>query len=168
MTGWTAQRVYDILKPNAMDLAEIGPKLTVRVQTDVYVSTASTGVSEVGGVYSNYQATIYLQAKSGTTFTAYPDNVIAHEYGHAWSLYHLYMDKQGDWSSYLAARGLTGDPRVGSTYNWGKDEMIADDYRMLFGTPAAVSQGGYINPDVPDPRTVPGLSSFLQNNWTTP
>ena len=149
-----------------MELARIGPKLTIRVQP-TYVSSTATGVSEVGGVYSNFQATIYLQAKSGTTFSAYPDNVVAHEYGHAWSMFHLYMTHTGNWRL-LNARGIYGDPRVDSTYNWGKDEMIADDYRLLFGSPAAISQGGYINPDTLDPRTVDGLRAFLASAGAQP
>ena len=97
-----------------------------------------------------------------------PDCIVAHEYGHAGTLHHLYMSQHGDWSSYLAARGLAGDPRVDSSYNWSKDEMIADDYRMLFGSAAAVAQAGYINSEVADPRTVPGLRDFLLTGWAAP
>jgi hypothetical protein len=43
--------------------------------------------------------------------------------------------------------------------------MIADDYRMLFRDAAAVSQAAYINPNVPDPRTVAGLRDFFVNVW---
>ena len=163
-TGWTAQQIYDLLKPNALDLDRLGPGLKVKVQT-TYASATSASVSESGGVYSGYRATIYLQAKAGSSFMTRPDFIMAHEYGHAWTLYHLYMSQSGDWSPYLAARGLEGDPRVDSSYNWSKDEMIADDYRMLFGTAAAVAQAGYINSEAADPRTVPGLRDFLLTGW---
>jgi hypothetical protein len=43
--------------------------------------------------------------------------------------------------------------------------MIADDYRMLFGTPAAISEAKYINPYIADPRNVPGLRDWFINTW---
>jgi hypothetical protein len=78
------------------------------------------------------------------------------------------MSHSGDWTSYLTARGLLNDPRVDTTYAWSKREMIADDYRVLFGTPTAVSQATYLNPDAPDPRTVPGLKDWFQGVWAVP
>jgi hypothetical protein len=164
VTGWTAQQVYDLLKPSAYELAKIGPSLTIRVQTQ-YASATATGVSQVGGVYQSYRATIYLDARATSVFSLRSDEVVAHEYGHAWTYYHLYLTHNGDWSSYLSARGIANDPRVDSTYNWSKNEMIADDYRMLFGTAAAVSQMAYINTDVADPRTVPGLRDWFVTVW---
>lgn len=167
VTGWTAQQVYELLKPNALELTRIGPTLTIRLQTR-YASSTLAGASETGGVYSGFRATMNLQAKPGTVFTDRPDYILAHEYGHAWTLYHLYLSQQNDWTKYLAARGIANDPRVDSTYNWSKLEMIADDYRMLFGTSAAISESFYLNPDVPDPRTVPGLRDFFLNVWAVP
>ena len=167
VTGWSAQQVYSLLKANALELSRIGPTLKVKVQT-TYASSTSASATQTNGVYGGYRATVYLQAKPGTTFTNRPDSVVAHEYGHAWTLYHLYISHQGDWSPWLAARGLLGDPRVDSTYNWSKSEMIAEDYRMLFGTSAAVSQATYTNPDVADPRNVPGLREFFLSSWATP
>ena len=55
-----------------------------------------------------------------------------------------------------------------SSYDWSKNEMIADDYRMLFGTAAAVSQAGYINASATDPRFVPGLKDFFVSKWSKP
>jgi hypothetical protein len=164
VSGWTTQQVYDLLKPNAYELSLLGPMLTVEVQTQ-YSTDTSIGVSQVNGTYQNYHAIIYLQATSSSVFTAAPDYAIAHEYGHAWATYHLYMTQNGDWSSYLNFRGIAGDPRLGSSLSWDPSEMIADDYRMLFGTSAAVSEMSYINPDVPDPRTVTGLHDFLAYTW---
>jgi hypothetical protein len=43
--------------------------------------------------------------------------------------------------------------------------MIADDYRLLFGTAAAQDELSYLNPDVPDPRSVGGLKDFFVNVW---
>ena len=80
-------------------------------------------------------------------------------------MYHLYLTEQGSWTPWLQARGLLNDPRVDSSDVWSKGEMIADDYRMLFGTPAAQSEMSYVNPDVPDPRTVSGLKDFFVGVW---
>src|SRR5947209_3715891 len=167
VTGWTAQQVYDLLKANALELVRIGPSLTVKVQT-TYASSSSVGVSQTNGVYGNFHGTIYLDAASGTVFPVRPDDVMAHEYGCVWGLYHLYISHHGDWSPWLQARGILGDPRVDSTFSWSKNEMLADDYRMLFGTPAAQSEAAYINPDVPDPRTVAGLRDFFLDTWALP
>ena len=162
--GWTAQQIYDLLKPNAYQLDLIGPSLTIKVQTQ-YSSGTATSASSVGGVYTSVRATIYLKATSGQVFTARPDYVMAHEYGHVWTRYHFYLDHQGDWTPWLVERGLLGDPRLETSYNWAKAEMIADDYRMLFGTSTAIAQTGYINPDIADPRTVPGLRDWFISTW---
>jgi hypothetical protein len=162
--GWTAQQIYDLLKPNAYQLDLIGPSLTIKVQTQ-YSSGTATSASSVGGVYTSVRATIYLKATSGQVFTARPDYVMAHEYGHVWTRYHFYLDHQGDWTPWLVERGLLGDPRLETSYNWAKAEMIADDYRMLFGTSTAIAQTGYINSDIADPRTVAGLRDWFISTW---
>jgi Bacterial Ig domain len=164
VSGWTAQQVYDLLKKNAYQLALVGPSLTVKMQT-TYASATSTSAVKTNGVYGSYKATMYLQAKSGTAFTSNPDAILAHEYGHAWTLYHLYLSHNGDWTPYLSVRGILGDPRLDSSYGWSKNEMIADDYRLLFGTGAAQDELAYLNPDVSDPRTVAGLKDFFVNVW---
>jgi hypothetical protein len=164
VSGWTAQQIYDLLKPSAYQLGLIGPHLTIKVQTTTPSSTA-TSAGTTGSAYTSFNAVLYLDADPNTVFPLRPDSVVAHEYGHVWTMYHLYITEQGDWTPWLQARGLLGDPRVDSTYSWSKNEMIADDYRMLFGDAAAVSQAAYINPQAPDPRTVPGLKDFFVNVW---
>jgi hypothetical protein len=165
--GWTAQEVYEILRPNAYQLSLIGPALTVMVQT-AYASQTASSASESNGVYSNFRSIIYLRANGASNFDFRPDQIIAHEYGHAWTSYHLYVTQRNDWTKYLQARGLLGDSRLDSTYNWSRGEMIADDYRLLFGTPTAQQQAGYINTAVVDPRTVPGLRDWFINTWAKP
>lgn len=164
VTGWTAQQVYDLLKPSAYQLSLLGPDLTVKVQT-TYPSSTTTSVGTNGSAYEYFKATIYLDARSTAGFLVRPDYTIAHEYGHAWTLYHLYMTHQKDWTPWLEKRGLLGDTRLDTSYRWGKTEMIADDYRMLFGSPTAVSQANYINSQIPDPRTVPGLKDWFITTW---
>lgn len=164
VSGWTAQQVYDLLKPNAYQLALIGPHLTIKVQT-TYNTFTTTSAGTSGGVYASFNATMYLNASSNSLLLTRPDATIAHEYGAVWSMYHLYLTEQGSWTPWLQARGLLGNPLVDSSDVWSKNEMIADDYRMLFGTPAAQSEMGYVNPDVPDPRTVSGLKDFFVDVW---
>ncbi len=76
------------------------------------------------------------------------------------------MTQHGDWSAWLEFRGIAGDPRIDTTYPWSKTEMIAEDYRLLFSSPAALEQWPeQMNSDIPDARDVPGLADFLQNGW---
>jgi hypothetical protein len=161
---WSVQKIYDLLRPSAYELNLVGPTLVVKVQTS-YASQTTTSASTTNGVYASFRATIYLDARDSSTLTAIPEATVAHEYGHAWSSYHLYLTQQGNWGAYLSARGLVGDSRLDTTLNWSKNEMLADDYRMLFGSPIAVSQSDYINPGAPDPRTVTGLRDFLATSW---
>ena len=164
VTGWTASQVYDILKANAIQLSLVGPHLTIDVQTQ-YPTSIATSAGTSGGVYKYFNAIIYLDTRSTATFPSRPDFAIANEYGKAWALYHLYLTQQNHWTPWLSERGLLGDSRLESSVTWSKAEMIADDYRMLFGTQAAISQANYINPNIPDPRNVPGLRDWLLNTW---
>lgn len=168
-SSWTALQVYDLLKANALDLAKIGPSLSVFVQ-DTQNSGVTTGSGCcVNGRYDSFTAYMFLDARPDKTFTIQPDATVAHEYGHVWTLYHLYMSQNGDWSSYLAARGLSADSRLDSTYAWMRTEIIADDYRLLFGSATAISQRPrHLNPYIADPRDVPGLRDFFLTWWGVP
>ena len=173
--SWTIAQIYSILKANALDLAKVGPTLTIGVQ-DQYTSQTQTSATYYAGKYSNVKSTMWLLGVD-SNFVQAPDTTLAHEYGHAWSNYWYYVAHQADWSSYLAARWTTSDgsmtlatdSRTGTTYSWTVREIVADDYRLLFGTPAAIAgRPGHLNSQLPDPRNVPGLSSFLLNSWRTP
>jgi hypothetical protein len=172
---WTAQQIYDLLKPSALQLNLIGPHLTIKVQ-DTYGSQTTAAASKTGGVYTSFNAIIYLKGVN-STFAVQPDAQIAHEYGHAWTLYHLYIDHNGDWSSYLQARWSTTDGsstlatdlRLDSSYTWDRKEIIADDYRLLFGDVLAISERpAHLNLAIPRPADVSGLRSFLLNSWGAP
>jgi hypothetical protein len=162
---WNADQIKALLQANARNLAAVGPTLTIFVQGG-YSSEAATGVSSSGGAYYGFQAYLYLGCDPNSTFTAYPDNVMAHEYGHAWTQYWLYTSHNGSWHDYLVARGLDGDPRLNTSYVWDTDEIAADDYRMLLGSSLALAQGSrHLNPYIADPRDVNGLRNFLTNSW---
>ncbi|WP_242342129.1 Ig-like domain-containing protein [Anaeromyxobacter terrae] len=157
-SGFSAAEVYRILKDNARDLALVGPTLTVRVG-DGTGSSEQTSCSSTNGC----SAIINLDGGPTSGFSRRPDEVIAHEYGHAWSLYHLNVTHAGDWSAYLVARGLDADPRLDSVYpTFDRREDIAEDYRELFGSASA---RGWANRMLAHPLTVPGLQQFLATGW---
>ena len=160
--GWTAQKIYDLLAPNAYQLSLIGPALTIKVSAQ-WASSTTTSVNLVGGVYTGYKANTYLQANGTSAFSNQPDAIIAHEYGHAWSLYHLYITQQGDWTSYLRARGLAGNTNLDTSYMWNRKEILAEDYRLLFGTTSAQNEMTQMNYLIPDARQVAGLKAFLSD-----
>jgi len=165
----TTSQVDALLRANALNLAKIGPSLKVNVQA-LYGSQASTGASGSGGVYTSFNAIIGLDCRTGSTFRTYPDATVGHEYGHVWTLYWRYMGHGGDWTDYLIARGLYGDPRLGTSgdTSWDVDEIAADDYRLLFGTDLAISERPrHKNTYITDPRNVPGLRDFFLNTWAT-
>ena len=167
--GFTVEEIEALVRPEAAQLALLAPNLTFKVQTQYPSSTATsagTGRLPDGSIgYTTFRATIYLDARSTAGFLVKPEYTVSHEYGHAWTLYHLTLTHQQDWSPWLDIRGLTGNPLLDSSYRWMKNEMIADDYRLLFGSEVAKSQGNYINRDVADPRTIEGLKSWFISEW---
>jgi len=161
-----------MLKASALELTTIGPHLTIEVQDTTSSSTAAAA-GTTNGVYTSYTAIIYLKGVN-STFATQPDAQLAHEYGHAWTLYHLYMTHQGNWSSYLTTRWTTSDgsvtlatdSRLDSTYAWTRSEIIAEDYRLLFGSSLAISERPiHMNTAIPAPTAQPGLSSWFLNTW---
>lgn len=157
--SWTVDRIYQMLVANGLT-TQIGPTLTVRVQ-DTFPSQTVTGAVKLGDRYTSFSATMYLQGVN-STFADRPNAILGHEFGHVWTTFHLYLSRQGDWSSYLSARGLVSEARLDSSYSWDRGEIIADDYRLLFGSSSAVSEmPAHLNPDLPDPRNVAGLKDFF-------
>lgn len=171
--SWTFVQVESMLEANARDLGKIGPSVTINVE-DSSPSTATTStVCCKSGRYYNFTGTINLEGNVGT-FAAFPDAVLAHEWGHIWTLYNLYISQNGNWSAFLnerwtAAGGTTllaNDPRLDSQYMWTRLEIIADDYRLLFGSPSAVSEEPtHLNTQIPDPRDQAGLANWMLTYW---
>lgn len=173
---WSIREVYRLLLENSAapgDFAEVAPNIVVRVQDTVATQT-TTSTRSSGGVYTKFSATIYLKGVS-SNFSSEPDSLMAHEYGHAWTLYHLYMSQSGSWGAFLDARWsnadgslrLADDSRLDSSYVWDRAEIIADDYRLLFGSAAAVSQDPtHMNPSIPAPGAVAGLRQMLATGWS--
>ncbi|MGN6607627.1 MAG: Ig-like domain-containing protein [Jatrophihabitans sp.] len=166
---WTVAQIYSILQANALDLGAIGPHLTINVQ-DQYTSQTQASYG------SSYKATMWLQG-ANSAFASRPDDILTHEYGHAWSLYWYYTAHGGSWAGYRQARWtaadgsttLATDSRTDSSYNWQTTEIVADDYRLLFGDSAAISERPtHLNSTIPDPRDEPGLRDYLFSTWRTP
>jgi FlgD Ig-like domain/SdrD B-like domain len=152
---------------NALSAARIGAEAPyTEVRFDLYSGsmTSASAAQSNGGPYADYSATSYVNYVS---WLDEGDRTLTHEYGHAWSLYYAYIVQQDpSLGSYLQARGLAGDSRIGSSYAWQPREMIAEDYRQLFGSANARS-GGQINTEIPLAKDVPGLADFLANSFTT-
>lgn len=156
----TAQEVHDELMSGQLVGAEAST-VTIRFDYGPYSATA-TSVQTIDGKYDGYSAVV---TATWDSFLTTHDRTLVHEYGHAWSLYYAYIAQQdASLAGYLKARGLDGDARVGSTYGWDAAEMIAEDYRQLFGTPTS-AQYAQINSEIPLPNQVPGLRDFLQTTF---
>jgi hypothetical protein len=127
-------------------------------------SACATGVGRSGGAYTSFDAACYV---SYASWLDDGDRTLFHEYGHAWGLYHTYLVQQDpELTAYLEARGLTGDSRLDTSHAWSRQEILAEDYRHLFGSPTA-RQGGQMNRDIPLASEVPGLEDFLATAFRT-
>lgn len=109
----------------------------------------------------SFTATCYVSYRS---WLQEGDMTLFHEYGHAWEGFYSHRSGDSDLASYLAARGLTGDPRLESSHAWDRREMIAEDYRQLFGS-ANAAAGEQENREVPPAAQVPGLETFLRETF---
>ena len=155
------QTLYNDLVTGSMIGAEAST-VTLRFDYGNSGDVYSASAVQSNGQYISYKASIYV------TYDAWLDTgdvTLFHEYGHAWSLYYAYIVQQDPTlAGYLAARGLTGDSRVDSTYGWNKAELIAEDYRQLFGSPNAAA-APQANKDIPPAAQVAGLKDYLATTF---
>lgn len=127
-------------------------------------SYCATSVSGSAGSYSNFAANCYVSYQSWLVSS---DNALFHEYGHAWANYHdKVVQQDGAYGGYLEARGLTGDSRLGTSHAWQPGEMIAEDFRQLFGSSTAAAHPQE-NQDIPVAADVPGLVDYLRTTFMT-
>lgn len=158
----TASDIAAVLNRSSLLGAE-GPATTVRFGLGSSDVTSSSVVGSQG-TYRDYQAISYVTYAS---WLGTGPRTLFHEYGHAWAGYFSQIVQQdASLSGYLRARGLAGDSRLGSTYAWSPDEMIAEDFRQLFGTAEAA---GYaqMNQEVPRASEVSGLREYLVGAFRT-
>lgn len=156
-----ARDVYD-----AVRLGLVGaeaPRTLVRFDFGA-TSDAATSVSQTAdGRYQGFQANLNV---AWLSWLDRGDGTLSHEYGHAWSLYYSFEVQQDpSMASYLRARGLDQDSRVNSAYEWSVRELIADDYRQLFGSSNART-GSPLNRQITPAPQVPGLETFLRDTFT--
>lgn len=160
----TARDVHDTVMSGSLVGTEAA---SVKIRIDFADTPASCTVSVAGtpGYYSGFRASIDVPYLS---WLDNEDHVLFHEYGHAWSLYHAYIVQQNtSFADYLRLRGIESDPRLDSSHAWNPRELIAEDYRQLFGTSTAraVTQE---NLDLPAAAAVPGLREYLATTFTQP
>ena len=158
----SAEQIHDRLALGSLRGAE-APHTTIRFdyRPSNYCEVSTT---RVDGVYGDYRALCHI------TYLGWleSDAPLFHEYGHAWSLYHASIVQQDpDLRAYLQARGLEGDPRLGSTTEWSPREMIAEDYRQLFGSATAAARP-QANTAIPPAIAVAGLREFLAGPFMLP
>jgi hypothetical protein len=157
-----ARAVYDRLMTGSL-VGQEAQFATIRFDL-LSTGTTTTAATALNGVYISFHAT------SNVSYHSWLDHngELFHEYGHAWSLYYAYMVQQDPTlAAYLQARGLTGDPRIGTSYAWNPREMIAEDYRELFGDSNAQADD-QLNRDVPVAKDVPGLRDYLSGSFMSP
>jgi hypothetical protein len=145
----------------------VGPEsIHVTIRFD-YSANSSTVAAWQGtaGSYHSFSAVCY------GTYAFWldgGDQILSHEYGHAWSYYYdVIVQQDSEFTRYLAARGLSRDPRVGSSYRWMPAEMIAEDYRQLFGSPNA-QEAWQTNHEIPTADSVLGLRDFFLTTFMAP
>lgn len=159
----TASEVLAAIMAGTLRGAETGTTLVRFAVGTSNVTTISYGGGP--GTYSGFTANVQTGYLS---WLDRADASLMHEYGHAWSLYHaLIVQQDRGLESYLRSRGVFGDPRVNSSAAWMPEEMIAEDYRQLFGSPTA-RQGAQENLDLPPAAAVFGLELFLRTTFMTP
>lgn len=157
-----ARELHDVLASGTLT----GEAATTVVVFDLGgTSSTSSAYGQDGSRYSGFAARSYV------TYASWRDRgaeTLAHEHGHAWGTYHSAITQQDPTlAAYLLARGLDGDPRVGSGYAWMPGELLAEDYRQLLG-PAVAAAGEQMNRELPRATDVPGLREFLTTVFTTP
>ena len=151
---WTPHAVHTMLVENGLD-STLGDGLIVRVQSAFPPTRVTT---EPG---ATPRSTIWLDAWPRSDFAAQPDRTVAHMVGRLWIA--RYLDgERGFWDDYLRLRGLRDDPRLDTSTEWDPVTILADDYRLLFGSELAVAQHpAHMNGALDDPRNVEGMRELL-------
>ena len=128
-------------------------------------STTAASLGATDGRYDRFSAYVYV---SWLSWLDQGQDTLSHEYGHAWGLYRAYLVQQDPrLSGYLAVRGLAvDDPRLDQNHEWGRDELLAEDYRQLLGPPAART-ASQMNSSLPLASAVPGLRDYLLGAFST-
>ncbi len=165
----SAQAVHDLLLRNGLD-SEVGKTLQIVRVWDSGGNSAALGYNFLNGKWVP-TASMRLSAEG---LARYPNFILGHEFGHVFAHHYLWTLGDGTWDSYLQARGLLGDPRLNSSYEWRDTEIFAEDYRQLLASLEAWQEvPSQLNRQIPLASDVPGLQAFLctafqgkaRNDW---
>src|SRR4051812_36578766 len=152
----SAQDIYTAMSRGGL----FGPEAAATtINFDIGTQTDATwSIAGANGTYHDFHATLWIAYLS---WLDNYDEVLFHEYGHDWGNYNAEVIQQDDtYSGYLKARGLFGDPRLYTSKAWDPNEMLAEDYRQLFGSPTAANYP-QANTAIPAAAQVTGLKEFL-------
>lgn len=89
--------------------------------------------------------------------------IVAHELGHVF--HNAYMPSGSDrWDEYRVVRGITDTERfsTAASHPYRPQEILAEDFRVLFGGELAAYDGRVENHEITPPESVPGLQAFLE------
>lgn len=88
---------------------------------------------------------------------------VAHEVGHVFHTVLLPDREYREWRSYRLLRGIDDSGRYSqaAAHAYQPKEIFAEDFRVLFGGPAAYHGGVVENPELPSPDDVAGLAEFF-------
>jgi hypothetical protein len=90
--------------------------------------------------------------------------LVTHEIGHIFHRHFMPDSSVGLWAEWAALRGVT-DASVfneNAAHAFRPHEIFAEDFRVLFGGPAARGSGAIENPELLSPDAVPGLRAFYE------
>lgn len=110
------------------------------------------------------QDAIFLAPAFGVPSNEVLSYIVVHELGHVmcWAS----LDGRPErWDQYLLLRGLDPQDDPGSLPHAERNrEIVAEDYRALFGGPLATASGSIENASLPHPASVPDLRAFLADH----
>ena len=88
---------------------------------------------------------------------------VAHEMGHIVQYVRMPDADQADWTHYREMRGIEDETTFNATacHADRPHEIFAEDFRLLFGSPLAVTAAGIENSTIAPANAVPGLETFL-------
>lgn len=160
------ESVYNTLMQGSLVGAEAATE-TIRFD-DLPPTSSSSTTSSYQTVNGSLQTFTAATSIGWESWLFHPDQTLFHEYGEAWGEYFSYVSQQdAAMNGYLKARGLSGNPNVGTSLAWQPVEMISEDYRQLFGDPASKT-APQMNGAIPPASQVAGLAAYLSGLFRTP
>jgi hypothetical protein len=90
--------------------------------------------------------------------------LVTHEIGHTFHRRFMPDSLTDLWAEWAALRGVADISifNEDAAHAYRPHEIFAEDFRVLFGGPAARSGAGIENPQLPSPDDVPGLREFYE------